>query len=65
MTGDQVAKDIMTVNGTSIILISAYQLENQLIEQLKENKVIVEFLNKPISVTLLRQSVNKVISGVT
>jgi len=35
MTGDQVAKSIMMLNGTNIILISAYQLKDKLIDELK------------------------------
>lgn len=62
MTGEQVARSIMILNGTRIILISAYQLESDLIENLKENKVIVEFLSKPIDMQSLRGTVNKFIT---
>jgi len=65
MTGDQVAKTIMTLNGTNIILISAYQLKNQMINELKENRVIVEFLSKPVSITSLKETVNRFVSGVS
>lgn len=65
MSGDEVAKTIMALNGTSIILISAYEIEPELIDKLKRNKVIVEFLNKPIDVLSLRETINKVIAGVS
>jgi DNA-binding NtrC family response regulator len=62
MTGDQVAKEIMLLNGTSIVLISAYQLDSKWIEELKRNKLIVEFLSKPVSVSSLRETVDRAIS---
>ena len=62
MTGDKVAKDIMLLNGTSIVLISACQLDSKLIDELKRNKLISEFLSKPVSVSSLRETVNRVIA---
>jgi CheY-like chemotaxis protein len=59
MTGDQVATDIMALNGTRIILVSAYEIESPIIDKLRNNKVIVESLAKPISYEELREAVRR------
>ena len=54
MNGDLVAKAIMALNGTTrIILISAYEIDPETIKELFRNKIIVGFLSKPFSPTLL------------
>jgi len=62
MNGEQVSKLIMTLNGTKIILISAYELDSPLVEELLKNNIIVEFLSKPIHMEALKEAVSKVIS---
>jgi CheY-like chemotaxis protein len=53
MFGDSVARKIKEYNGTKIILISAYDLDDTLVKDLKENKYIAKYIEKPILVTNL------------
>ena len=48
MLGDDVAKTIKKMNGIKIILISAYNLDEPIKNELLENKYIEKFLQKPI-----------------
>jgi response regulator RpfG family c-di-GMP phosphodiesterase len=48
MLGDDVAKKIKKMNGIKIILISAYNLDEPIKNELLENKYIEKFLQKPI-----------------
>ena len=48
MLGDLVARKIKKYNGTRIILISAYDLDNELVKELEENEYITKYIEKPI-----------------
>ena len=48
MFGDSVARKIKNYNGTRVILISAYDLDYELVKELEENKYITKFIEKPI-----------------
>ena len=48
MRGDSVARTIKKYNGTRIILISAYDLDNELVKELEENEYITKYIEKPI-----------------
>jgi CheY-like chemotaxis protein len=50
MLGDDVAKRIKELNGIKIILISAYNLNEILKNDLMNNKYIDKFLQKPIKI---------------
>jgi len=41
VTGDKVARDIKEINDAKIILISAYEIDHDLIQRLKDERVIV------------------------
>jgi two-component system, sporulation sensor kinase E len=60
-TGDKVARDIKEINGAKIILISAYEIDNDLIQRLKDERVIVEFVSKPITLDTLKRIIAKTI----
>jgi CheY-like chemotaxis protein len=62
MFGDSVAKKIKEYNGTKIILISAYDLDGELVKDLEENKYIAKYIEKPISINILIESVADTIS---
>jgi response regulator RpfG family c-di-GMP phosphodiesterase len=62
MFGDSVAKKIKEYNGTKIILISAYDLDGELVKDLEENKYIAKYIEKPISLYSLIESVADTIS---
>ena len=55
-TGDQVAR-------AKIILISAYEIDHDLIQRLKNEGVIIEFASKPISLDTLKRIIAKTISN--
>ena len=53
MLGDSVARKIKEYNGVKIILISAYDLDNDFIKELQENNFISKYIEKPIHLTNL------------
>ena len=55
MLGDDVAKKIKKMNGIKIILISAYNLDEPIKNELLENKYIEKFLQKPIRIRQIIQ----------
>ena len=63
VTGDKIARDIKEINGTKIILISAYEIDYDLIQRLKNERVIVEFVSKPISFDTLKRIIAETISN--
>ena len=62
MFGDSVARKIKEYNGTKLILISAYDLDGELVKDLEENKYIVTYIEKPISIHSLIELVADTIS---
>jgi len=62
MTGDMVARNIKEINGAKVILISAYEIERDLIQRLKDERVIIEFVPKPITLDTLKRIIAKTIS---
>ena len=63
VTGDKVARDIKEINGAKIILISAYEIDHDLIQRLKNERVIIEFVSKPITLDTLKRIIAKTISN--
>ena len=61
VTGDKVARDIKEINDAKIILISAYEIDHDLIQRLKDERVIVEFVSKPITLDTLKRIIAKTI----
>ena len=61
MFGDSVARKIKEYNGTKIILISAYDLDGELVKDLGENKYIAKYVEKPIHLTNLIELVADII----
>jgi response regulator RpfG family c-di-GMP phosphodiesterase len=62
MFGDSVARKIKEYNGTKIILISAYDLDDALLKDLEENNYIAKYVEKPIHLTNLIEVVADTIS---
>ena len=62
MFGDSVARKIKEYNGTKIILISAYDLDDSLVKDLEENKYIAKYIEKPIFINSLTELVADTIS---
>ena len=62
MFGDSVARKIKEYNGTKIILISAYDLDDSLVKDLEENNYIAKFVEKLILINSLIELVADTIS---
>jgi CheY-like chemotaxis protein len=62
MMGDSVARKIKEYNGTKIILISAYYLDDALVKDLEEKNYIVKYVEKPIHLNSLIDIVSDIIS---
>lgn len=57
--GDDIACKIRDLDGTKIILISAYDLEKEKVEELKASNCIVDLIVKPVSLKALIERVQK------
>ena len=62
MFGDSVARKLKEHNGTKIILISAYDLDDALVKDLVENNYIAKYIEKSIRLTNLIELVVDTIS---
>ena len=62
MFGDSVSRKIKEYNGTKIILISAYDLDDSLVNDLEENNYIVKYIEKPILINSLIELVTGTLS---
>jgi CheY-like chemotaxis protein len=60
--GDSVARKIKEYNGTKIILITAYSLDDALLDELEDRKCIVKYVKKPIYLRNLIKLVEETIS---
>lgn len=61
--GDDVACKLSELDGTKIILISAYDLEKQKVDELKASNCIVDSIVKPVSLPVLLEKVRRVVSA--
>jgi DNA-binding response OmpR family regulator len=61
--GDDVACKVSELDGTKIILISAYELGREKIDELKASNCIVDYITKPVSLKALLEKVQHVISA--
>jgi DNA-binding NtrC family response regulator len=59
MLGDEVACKIRDMDGTKIILISAYEIGTSFLNQLKQRKCITSFIKKPITMASLLATVER------
>jgi response regulator RpfG family c-di-GMP phosphodiesterase len=63
MTGDIVACKIHELNGVKTILISAYELEQTMIDHLIEHGCIKGILRKPIRMPVMVREIEKTLSA--
>ncbi|HJU33486.1 MAG TPA: response regulator [Nitrososphaera sp.] len=63
MTGDVVACKIHELNGVKTILISAYELEQTMIDHLIEHGCIKGILRKPIRMPVMVREIEKTLSA--
>jgi CheY-like chemotaxis protein len=59
--GDSVIHKIKEHNGTKIILISAYDVDDRLIEKLEDDKYISKYVKLPIAIDHLTDIVSEII----
>jgi CheY-like chemotaxis protein len=62
MHGDSVARKIKEHNGTKIILISAYDLDDVLLKELEDGDYIAKYVEKPIHTNRLVELVAEITS---
>ncbi len=62
MQGDAVACKIHELNGVKTFLISAYELEQDVIDNLIESKCIVGIMRKPIRISEMIKQLEKVLA---
>ena len=62
MYGDSVARKIKELNGTKIILISAYDLDHTLLKELEDGDYIAKYVEKPIHTNRLVELVAEITS---
>jgi CheY-like chemotaxis protein len=62
MYGDSVARKIKEINGTKIILISAYDLDHTLLKELEDGDYIAKYVEKPIHTNRLVELVAEITS---
>jgi DNA-binding NtrC family response regulator len=60
--GDKVAKSIKKMDGTKILLITAYEIEDSLIRHLKDEGFVIGILKKPFSIRSLMDLIVQVLN---
>lgn len=63
--GDQLARQIKQSGKAKVILISAFEIERDQIQRLKEDLLIEEFLTKPFSLKILKETIAKCLLTIT
>ena len=61
MLGDSVARKINEFNKTNIILISAYDVDHSLVQELEEGKYISKYIKKPVTNDFLTDLVTEIV----
>jgi CheY-like chemotaxis protein len=57
MQGDTVAKKVKELNDVKIIMISAYELDEKMVEELKQSRYVVDVIKKPVSMKSLIEKI--------
>ena len=60
-TGDKVATKIRGMDGTKVIMISAFEIEADLIANLKDTGIITAFVKKPVTIGSLGITLDNVL----
>ena len=63
MLGDSVAREIKKYSETKIILISAYDVDNELVKELVESGYIIKYILKPIVPEYLTNLVDELLNN--
>ena len=63
MQGDTVAKKVKELNDVKIIMISAYELDENMVEELKQSRYVVDVIKKPVSMKSLIEKIESFLTG--
>ena len=61
ISGDVVARKVKEIGDIKILLITAFELDNQIISELMQNRLIVDVVKKPIELEKLSQKIKETI----
>lgn len=59
ISGDVVARKVKDIENTKILLITAFELDDKVIQDLVQNKYVVEVIKKPILLEQLSQKIEE------
>lgn len=62
MQGDVVARKIHELNGVKTFLISAYELEQNMVKDLMQSRCIIGVMRKPIQISVMTKELEKVLA---
>ena len=57
-TGDEIAIKVKQLDGTRVVLISAYEIDSEILDRLKHNGYITMFLKKPVTIQELGRALD-------
>ncbi len=63
ISGDIVARKVKEIDDIKILLITAFELENQIVSELIQEGLIVDVVKKPIQLEQLSQKIRETIAG--
>jgi len=63
MRGDVVARKIHELNGVKTFIISAYELEQNMVNDLMQSRCIIGVMRKPIGISVMIKELEKALSG--
>ena len=63
ISGDVVARKVKEIDDIKILLITAFELENQIVNELIQGGLIVDVVKKPIQLEQLSQKIEEILAG--
>jgi DNA-binding response OmpR family regulator len=60
-TGDCVAHKIKELNDVKIIMITAYEVNHDIVRELEDNELVIDIVQKPVDIDLLTA---KIVQGI-
>ena len=63
ISGDVVARKVKEIDDIKILLITAFELDNQIVSELIQGGLIVDVVKKPIQLEQLSQKIEEILAG--
>jgi CheY-like chemotaxis protein len=63
ISGDIVARKVKEIDDIKILLITAFELDNQIVSELKQEGLIEDVVKKPVQLEQLSQKIKETIAG--